>query len=80
MCVAIPMKVVEVSETDCVAEIGGIRRKASLLAIRNVKLGDYILVHAGFAIQVVDPEGAEQTLQTMREIPGWKEMIDEIPG
>jgi hydrogenase expression/formation protein HypC len=78
MCVAVPMKVVEIAGTDCLAEIGGIRKKASLLAIQGVNVGDYILVHAGFAIEIVDPTAAEETLKIMRELPGWEEVIDEV--
>ena len=70
MCVAVPMKVVEVSEFACVAEIDGVRKNASLLALDNVKVGDYILVHAGLAIEKLDTMAAEETLRLMREIDG----------
>jgi len=70
MCVAVPMKVVEMSEFACVAEIDGVRKSASLLALDNVNIGDYILVHAGLAIEKLDTEAAEETLRLMREIDG----------
>lgn len=68
MCVAVPMKVIEVTEFACVAEIDGVRKSASLLALENVKIGDYILVHAGLAIEKLDTDIAEETLRIMREI------------
>lgn len=68
MCVAVPMKVVEVSEYSCVAEIDGVRKTASVMTLDNVAVGDYVMIHAGFAIEKVDPEIAEQTLALMRQI------------
>ncbi|VAX18529.1 hypothetical protein MNBD_NITROSPINAE01-1172 [hydrothermal vent metagenome] len=68
MCVAVPMKVIEVSEFSCVAEIDGVRKSASTMALDDVKPGDYIMVHAGLAIAKLAPEAAEETLRLMREI------------
>lgn len=68
MCVAVPMKVVEVSEFSLVAEIDGVRREASRMTLDDVKVGDYVMIHAGFAIEKIDPEAAEETLRLMREI------------
>lgn len=68
MCVAVPMKVVEVGEYDCVAEIDGVRRAANIMTLDDVKVGDYIMVHAGFAIAKLDPVTAEETLELMRRI------------
>jgi len=68
MCVAVPMKVIEVSEFSCVAEIDGVRKSASTMALDDVKPGDYIMVHAGLAIAKLAPKAAEETLRLMREI------------
>lgn len=68
MCVAVPMKVVEVSEYSCVAEIDGVRKSASLMMLDGVKPGDYVMIHAGFALERIDPKAAEETLRLMREI------------
>jgi hydrogenase expression/formation protein HypC len=63
------MRVVELHEDLVVAEIDGVRREASLLMLADpVKLGDYVIVHAGFAISRLDAAEAEETLQLMREI------------
>ena len=68
MCVAVPMKVVEISEFRCVAEIGGVRKEASLMMLDGVNVGDYVMIHAGFAIEKVDPQRAEETIRLMRQI------------
>ncbi|MBI4829637.1 MAG: HypC/HybG/HupF family hydrogenase formation chaperone [Nitrospinae bacterium] len=68
MCVAVPMKVIEVSEYSCVAEIDGVRKSASLMMLDGVKPGDYVMIHAGFALERIDPKAAEETLRLMREI------------
>lgn len=69
MCLGVPMQVVELHEDLVVAEVDGVRREASLLMLADpVKLGDYVIVHAGFAISRLDAAEAEETLQLMREI------------
>ena len=68
MRVAVPMKVIEVSEYSCTAEIDGVKKQASLMMLEGVNVGDYIMVHAGFAIEKVDPESARETISLMREI------------
>jgi len=68
VCVAVPMRVVEVGEFDCVAEIDGVRKSANTMTLDDVKVGDYIMVHAGFAIARLDPVTAEETLALMRQI------------
>jgi len=68
MCVAVPMKVIEVSEYSCVAEIDGVRKSASLMMLDGVRPGDYVMIHAGFALERIDPVAAEETLRLMREI------------
>ena len=78
MCVAVPMKVVEVSEFSCVAEIDGVRKTASLMALEGVQVGDYIMVHAGLAISKMNPEAAAETLRLMREIVDMEERNNEV--
>ncbi len=72
MCLAMPMKVVEKHKTESgldegVGELGGVRRKVSFQLLDKVELGDYVLVHAGFAIAVVDEFEAQQTIDAMDE-------------
>jgi hydrogenase expression/formation protein HypC len=68
MCLAIPMRVVEIDGFLAVAEVDGVRREARLDLLSEVAVGDYILVHAGLAIATVDPEDAEETLNFLRQL------------
>ncbi len=68
MCLGVPMRVVSIDGTDVVAEIDGVRRAASLMVLdEEVREGDYVIVHAGFAIARLDEAEAEETLRLMRE-------------
>lgn len=67
MCLAIPMVLVERNEFDGVAEIDGVRRQISTMYVPEAKVGDYVLVHAGFAISQVDEDEAAKTLELLRE-------------
>ena len=68
MCVGVPMQVVSIDGDDAVAEIDGVRREASLMLLAEpVAVGDYVIVHAGFAISVLDETDAQETLAMMRE-------------
>lgn len=70
MCVAIPGKIVEIDKKKQSATVdygSGTKRKANVSLVK-VKLGDYVLVHAGFAIQVLDKKEAEETLALFREM------------
>jgi hydrogenase expression/formation protein HypC len=68
MCLGIPAKIVKIVNSTADVEIGGIRKKASLELVEDVKVGDYILLHAGFAIQKVSEEDALETLKLLRKI------------
>jgi hydrogenase expression/formation protein HypC len=68
MCLAIPAKVISVNGPGAVVSIEDVEYTASLLLIDDVKPGDYIMLHAGFAIQKVDPEEAEETLRLLNEM------------
>ena len=70
MCLAIPGKIIEIDSNKEHATVDygdGTKRKANITLV-EVKLGDYILVHAGFAIQVLDEKEAEETLDLFREM------------
>lgn len=69
MCLAIPGKVVEIRGDKALVDFGGVRREVMLTLLeREVKPGEYVLVHTGYAIQVLDKEEAEGTLRLWREI------------
>ena len=69
MCLAIPSKVVQIRDKMATIDLSGVRRDVSLLLLsEEAAVGDYVLVHAGFAIQRIDPEAAEEALKLIREI------------
>ena len=75
MCLGVPMQVVAINEEMVIAEIDGVRREASLMMLEERPVvGDYVIVHAGFAISLIDPAEAEETLRLMREMFSLEEM------
>jgi len=69
MCLGVPMRVVSIIGDDAVAEIDGVKREASLMLLgEEVRMGDFVIVHAGFAISKLDEEEAQETLRLMREV------------
>ncbi len=68
MCVAIPSLIRAVDGMMAEVEVGGVSRRISLQLTPEAREGDYVLVHAGFAIHVVDPEEARATLELFREL------------
>jgi len=77
MCLAIPLKLVSVDGTDAVGEVGGIQREVSIMMTPDVKVGDYVIVHAGFAIQELDQKEAEENLELLRQIGDMAEAKQE---
>ena len=68
MCLAIPVKVVELREGDqAMVDVGGVRKEISLALVDGIAVGDYVILHVGFAIQKLDPEEAEKTLALFAE-------------
>ena len=71
MCLAIPSKVVAINDKMATIDVSGVRRDISLLLLpEEAAIGDYVLVHAGFAIQKIDREAAEEALKLITEIEG----------
>ena len=69
MCVAVPMQVVSIDGDDIIAEMDGVRRSASLMLLGDeVAVGDFLIIHAGFAISKLDEAEARETLRLMREV------------
>jgi hydrogenase expression/formation protein HypC len=68
MCLAVPAKVMERNGDAAVVELGGVRREISLMLLDDVSVGEWVIVHAGFAIEKLSEEAAEQTLSLFREI------------
>lgn len=68
MCLAVPLRIAEINGLDAVGEVEGLRRKMRLDFIKNPKVGDYVIVHAGFAIERLRPEQAELDLEALAEV------------
>jgi hydrogenase expression/formation protein HypC len=68
MCLAIPARVKSIEGVEAEVEIGGVSRKASIMLTPEAKVGDYVLLHTGYAINVIDEEEAEETLKLFEEI------------
>lgn len=72
MCLAVPGKVVEISEKEPILmgkiDFDGVIREVCLEAVPEVKLGDYVIVHAGFALNVLSEQEAQESLQAFREL------------
>jgi hydrogenase expression/formation protein HypC len=69
MCLGVPMKIISRDGDDIVAEVDGVRKEASIMILgEDVVVGDYVIVHAGFAISRLDEEYAEETLRMMKEV------------
>ena len=68
MCLAVPAKLVSASHTHGVADVRGSRLPVSTLLVPDAVEGDWVLVHAGFAIQRLEPEEAEQTFRALDKL------------
>ena len=67
MCLAIPSRIVRIDDGMAVIDVDGVRREVSLLLLEDARVGDWVIVHAGFAIQAIDEEAARETLQILRD-------------
>jgi hydrogenase expression/formation protein HypC len=68
MCLALPMRITAVEGALATIATAGLEQRASLMLVPEAKVGDYVLVHAGFAISVMDEAEANETLELLREI------------
>lgn len=79
MCLAIPAEVIRIEDDMATVRVGEALRKASLMLLPEpAELGDYVIVHAGFALHKVDPEEARESLRLLRELAaaGDRELSD----
>lgn len=76
MCVGVPMQVISIDGDDIVAETDGVRRQASLMILGDeVQVGDFLIIHAGFAISKLDEEEARETIRMMKEVFSEDDMV-----
>lgn len=69
MCLAVPARVMVINGEDAILDYGGVKRNANIGMLSDVKVGDYVLVHVGYAISKMDEEEALETLKL------WDEML-----
>lgn len=74
MCLAVPAKIVERKDTLAVVEVEGVTRQVSLMLVPQAQVGEFVLVHAGFAIQVIDEEEARKTMEVFKELEKYAEI------
>ena len=68
MCLAIPALIKSVNGHQAVVDIDGVTREVSIMLTPEARVGDYVLLHTGYAINVIDPAEAEETLKLLRQI------------
>jgi len=74
MCVGVPSKVIKIEDTMAIIEVLGAQREVSLLLLdEDVQVGDYVIVHAGFAIKKIQEEDAHENLELMKRMFGVEE-------
>lgn len=77
MCLSIPARVDQIEGDMALVSVGGARYRASLQLLDGVSVGDYILLHTGFAIQKLDPQEAEETLKLFDEFSELNRQLDD---
>ncbi len=81
MCLAVPAKILEITPDQLAAvDFGGVQRVISVQLLPEAKVGDYVLIHTGFAIGVIDPEEARITLEMLTEMEQLVEPRQENRG
>jgi len=68
MCLAIPMKILKIEGDKAIVSSGGVQRSIGINFLKGPKIGDYVIVHAGFAIEKLDTVKAEETLKILEEL------------
>ena len=68
MCLAIPMRILKIEGDRAIVSAGKVERKIGINFLSSPRIGDYVMVHAGFAIEKLDPKKAEETLRMLEEV------------
>jgi hydrogenase expression/formation protein HypC len=70
MCLALPARVVDLRAGDtAVVDLGGVRKTVSLALVEGIAIGDFVIIHVGYALSRLDPEEAERTLALLAALP-----------
>jgi len=78
MCLAIPSKIIEINDQMATIDVDGVRREASLLLLEDPQVGDWVIVHAGFAIHRIDEEAAMESLKLLKETAEMMEKMERL--
>jgi hydrogenase expression/formation protein HypC len=81
MCLAIPGKIVEIVDVEnhiAKVNVGGVKRNVNVGMLDDVVVGEYVLVHVGFAMSKVDEREAEETLRLLQELGSYEEEFDQF--
>ena len=77
MCLAIPVRIEEILDSDtAIADIGGVRKEINIALIADLAIGDYVILHVGYALNKIDPEEAEKTLKLFAELGELEEIME----
>ena len=76
MCLAVPGKIIEIIDSLATVEVRGVKRQASLMLLPDAKVGDYVLIHAGFAMEIIDQQAAEEADALWREMAGGERTVN----
>jgi hydrogenase expression/formation protein HypC len=76
MCLAIPSKVTHIENGMATIDVDGVQRAASLMLLDDVNIGDWVIVHAGFAIQKLDEAAAAESIRLLREAADFVDNLD----
>ncbi|MBU1426695.1 MAG: HypC/HybG/HupF family hydrogenase formation chaperone [Gammaproteobacteria bacterium] len=81
MCLAIPARIEELTTPgSAIVNLGGVRKEISLALVDDATTGDYVIVHVGYALQKLDQEEAERTLEIFAEMGQMEELREELSG
>jgi hydrogenase expression/formation protein HypC len=74
MCLAVPVQVTSIKGNEAEVEIGGVKRRVSIILTPEARVGDYVLLHTGYAINVIDEAEAQETLKILEEMASYDEI------
>jgi hydrogenase expression/formation protein HypC len=76
MCLAIPSKITHIENEMATIDVDGVKRSASLMLLEEPKVGEYVIVHAGFAIKKLDEESAMETIRLLKEAASFVDNLE----
>ena len=80
MCLAIPSKITHIENEMATIDVDGVKRSASLMLLEDSAVGDYVIVHAGFAIRKLDEESAMETIRLLKEAAAFVDDLEAGKG